>query len=256
MMGISDRTRIYHVTYAGPQHICFLFFWGCNFKCRICLLKKEAFDCHLAENRLRIYEPSSLGAPPDRFITLSELRELLDPVALNQTFLMGAEPLCNPLLFRVLQYLKGERKCAVTLLTNGYLSPPLSVLDEVVFSFKAVTPGLHFDYTGREVGPVLRSFRRIARARQARLYAETVFIPGYVDAKEIEKIAEFIASVDTQIPFRIDAYIPIPGQPWESPAVADIAALGERINTILPHATYFHGEGGKKELAYPVARLY
>jgi pyruvate-formate lyase-activating enzyme len=130
------------------------------------------------------------------------------------------------------------------------------MIDEVVFSLKAVTPALHLDYTGREVGPVLRSFRRIARARQARLYAETVFIPGYVDEREIEKIAGFIASIDTRIPFRIDAYVPIPDLPWESPTVAEITALGERISTIFPHTSYFHGEGGKKELVYPVERLF
>lgn len=103
---------------------------------------------------------------------------------------------------------------------------------------------------------MLRSFRRIAGVRQARLYAETIFIPGYVDEREIEKIAAFIASVDPLIPFRIDAYVPIPGPRWEGPRVADIAALAARISIILPHTTYFHGDRGEKELAYPVERLH
>lgn len=255
-MRTSDQTRIYHVTYAPEQRICFLFFWGCNFRCRICLLKKEAFDCHLAENRLRMFEPAYMGVPPHQFLSFKGFEKILAPLALRQAFLMGAEPLCDPLCSRVLRHLRDDRHCTITLLTNGYLTPPLSLLDAVVFSLKAVTPALHLDYTGREVGPVLRCFRRLARARQVRLYAETVLIPGYVDEPEIEKIAAFVASVDPSIPFRIDAYVPIPGLPWESPAVADIAALAKRVSAILPHTTYFHGERGQKKLAYRVERLY
>lgn len=95
-MGTSDQTRIYHVTYAEQQQIGFLFFWGCNFQCRICLLKKEAFDCHLAENRLRIYEPSYVGAPPHRFLSVKGFEEILAPVALRQAFLIGPSPSAIP----------------------------------------------------------------------------------------------------------------------------------------------------------------
>jgi len=178
------------------------------------------------------------------------------PISLTKVFLMGAEPLCDPLLPVILRYLKEGRSCSVTLLTNGYYPVPTSLLDEVVFSIKALTPSLHWDYTGRENEAILRSFERIAGEKLVRLCAETVFVPDYVDEDEVLSIAQYIASVDRSIPFRIDAYLPIPGLPWRAPEASELAALKERAKAILPATTCLHGEEGKTELAYEVERLF
>jgi len=40
------------------------------------------------------------------------------------------------------------------------------------------------------------------------LTASTLLIPGYIDAEEVEKIAEFIASIDPKIPYALLAFYP------------------------------------------------
>lgn len=251
-----QQTKVYHITYSRENGIGALFFWGCNFRCRICLLKKEAYDCHLPENRFRIYDPSYKSKNPDQFVSLEQLIRVLNPVSLSKVFLMGAEPLCDPILPEILTYLKQERRCSVTLLTNGYYEVPIAMLDEVVFSIKAVTPALHSDYTGKDNKTVLTSFEKLGKQKKVNLYAETVFIPDYVDEPEIMKIATFIALVDRSISFRIDAYLPISGLPWRAPEVSELEALRDNVKEILPNTTCLHGESGKKELAYEVERLF
>ena len=205
----SPQTNVYHITYSREYGVCCLFFWGCNLSCQICLLKKEAFDCHLPEIRLRIYDPVYISERPSRFLTLQELVHLLEPLALKQIVLMGAEPVCDPCLSRILVSLKKLKTCSFVLLTNGRKLSPLAMLDEVIFSIKAVTPALHRDYTGVDNRVILRHFAQISSSKSVSLHAETVLIPGYVDEEEILRIAAFIASVDRSVPFRIDAYLPI-----------------------------------------------
>ncbi len=250
------RTRIYHITYSREYGVGCLFFWGCNLRCRLCLLKKEAFDCHLPENRLRIYEPSYRSGRPARFLTMEGLRERLDPLPLRQVVLMGAEPVCDPLLPAVLAAIRKTKECSFVLLTNGRKLPPLGMVDEVIFSIKVITPALHRDYTGFSNRDILRNFARIAACPSVRLHTETVFIPGYVDEEEVLKIAAFIASVDRSLPLRIDAYLPIQGLPWRAPAPEEISALADRAKRILPNTNCFYGDGGRTELAYEIEKIF
>lgn len=252
----SPRTNIYHITYSREYGICCLFFWGCNLSCRLCLLKKEAFDCHLPETRFRIYDHGYKSKRPDRFLSLHQLHELLNPLPLKQIILMGAEPMCDPLLPVILDSLKKHRSCSFLLLTNGKILPPLMLLDEIIFSIKAVTPSLHRDYTNDDNEIILKNFIEIASCKFLLLHTETVFIPGYVDEEEILRIAAFIASVDRSIPFRIDAYLPIQGLPWRVPTPEEIQALAYRTKQVLPNTTCFYGDKGKTELAYEIERIF
>ncbi len=254
--GQSPLTHVYHITYSREYGVCCLFFWGCNLRCRLCLLKKEAFDCHLPENRFRIYESGYRSGRPVRFLTMNELRQHLDPLPLKQVVLMGAEPVCDPLLPDILLTLKKASGSSFILLTNGKVLPPLALLDEVIFSIKAVTPALHRDYTGCGNEDILANFRTIASRYPPILKTETVFIPGYVDEEEILGIAAFIADVDGSISLRIDAYLPINGLPWRAPDPAAVEALARRAREILPNATCFYGDGGKTELAYEIERIF
>jgi pyruvate formate lyase activating enzyme len=250
------QTRVYHITYSREFEICSLYFWGCNIRCRICLLKKEAFDCHLPENRLRIYDPDYRSPRPRRFLSLKELCERLSNLTLKTTFLMGAEPLCDTALEDILEYLKQQKRSHISLLTNGYKLPPLALIDEVVFSIKAVSRDIHRDYTGFNNAGILKNFRTISRAPDVRLYTETVFIPDYVDESEVLKIAAFVASVDRELPFRIDAYLPIPGLPWRAPSVGEIESLAEKVKEVLPQATCFYGDQGNTPLAYDIEKIF
>jgi pyruvate-formate lyase-activating enzyme len=250
------QTNVYHITHSRELEICSLFFWGCNLQCRICLLKKEAYDCHLPENRLRIYDPDYRSKKPNTFLPLPELFGLLSGLNIKKTFLMGAEPACDPALPDIMNYLTSEKDSKISFLTNGKELPPLSLLDEIVFSIKAITPALHKDYTGFDNTDIVKNFKTIAGNEKIRLYAETVFIPDYVDESEMVKIAEFIASMDRSIPFRIDAYVPIPNLPWRAPSVNEIESLAEKVKRILPRTTCFYGDRGNTPLVYEVERVF
>ncbi|MGZ6236066.1 MAG: radical SAM protein [Syntrophales bacterium] len=252
----SRSTNVYHITYSKQHSVGCLYFWGCNLRCKLCLLKKEAFDCHLPETRLRIYDPSYESERPTRFLTLRKLMLLLDPLSLKQIVLMGAEPVCDPILPPILASLKQSKDCSFVLLTNGRKFPPLSMVDDVIFSIKAVTPALHRDYTGVDNKITLRNFTKIAAAKSVSLHVETVFIPDYVDDDEVLRIADFVASVDPEIPFRIDAYLPIQGLPWRAPQAREIQSLAEKVRYILPNTSCLYGDGGRSELAYEVEKIF
>jgi len=70
------------------------------------------------------------------------------------------------------------------------------------------------------------------------------------------KIAEFIASVDRHIPFRIDAYLPMPGPPWRAVKTSEIEAVRDRVREALPNTTCLHGDYGRKMLAYEIERVF
>ena len=252
----SARSNVYHITYSREYNVCCLYFWGCNLRCRLCLLKKEAFDCHLPENRLRIYDPPYRSEQPERFLMMQGLLSLLDPLAIRQVVLMGAEPVCDPCLPEILTSLTQSKGCSFILLTNGKKLAPLSMLDQVIFSIKAVTPSLHKDYTGDDNKLILRNFVEIASCKSVSLHTETVFIPSYVDEDEVLRIADFIASVDRLIPLRIDAYLPIQGLPWQAPKTEEIQSLAERVKRILPNVSCLYGGEGRTELAYEVERIF
>lgn len=252
----SQKTKVYHVTYSREHGVCCLYFWGCNLRCKLCLLKKEAFDCHLPETRFRIYDPAYKSERPAHFLTLQKLFVLLDPLLLKQIVLMGAEPVCDPRLPRILTYLKESKDCTIILLANGKKMPPLDMPDQIIFSIKAITTSLHRDYTGYDNDVILKNFSKIASCKSISLRTETVYIPGYVDEDEVLRIADFIASVDRSIPLRIDAYLPIQGLPWRAPTVEEIQSLNEKVRCILPNTSCLYGNEGKTELAYGVERIF
>jgi pyruvate-formate lyase-activating enzyme len=252
----TESTSLYHITWGKEFGICSLYFWGCNLRCRICLLKQEILDCHLPETRLRIYEASSVSSRPSRFLTFGRTIDILNRLPIKRVFLMGGEPLCEPLLPQILEFLRWHKACSISLLTNGKLKPPVQMLDEVIFSIKAITPSLHRDYTGFPNRRIVKNFKQLADSPQVRLYVETVFIPDYVGESEVMKIAAFIASINPDIPLRIDAYLPVPGECWRTPEVEELEKLKDRVLTILPRATCFHGKWGDEPLAYEVERIF
>ena len=115
---------------------------------------------------------------------------------------------------------------------------------------------MHRDYTGVDNKVILRNFTEIAASKSVSLHVETVFIPDYVDEDEVLRIADFIASIDPAIPFRIDAYLPIQGLPWRAPQAHEIQSLTEKARCMLPNTSCLYGDEGKTELAYEVERIF
>jgi len=133
----------------------------------------------------------------------------LEQVAFNKIIFLGSEPTVDKDFLSLAKSIK-DRLCAYnTLITNGYEYVEDEVIDEVCVSIKAISPGIFKDFTDRSnPEQVLSNFKKYDGNSWLKVRAETIFIPGYIDKDEIEKISSFIASVNKTIPYRIDAYIP------------------------------------------------
>ncbi len=78
----------------------------------------------------------------------------------------------------------------------------------VKFDLKAFNPFLHLILTGRDNKQTLRNFEKIYDKFPDVLSATTLLVPFYVDEKEIEGIAKFIASFDDKIPYSLLVFHP------------------------------------------------
>lgn len=214
--------KIYHITHSPGAGTAHLHFWGCNLSCRACLLKKELYDCHLAETKRRLFNPTRESPiAPERFLDLEEVMRILRGLEVRQVFLMGAEPTTDPELSQLTEALHREPGSYNILITNGLIPADIKHIDEVVVSIKAYSDRLHRHYTGKSNKKVLENFVRYYQSG-VRLRAESIFIPAYIDYPEIEMISRFIGQVNRSIPYRIDAYIPIGDNSWRRPTPGEI----------------------------------
>jgi len=84
----------------------------------------------------------------------------------------------------------------------------------VKFDLKAWDENIHRALCGVSNKAALQNFSMIGeryfenRSEVPILTASTLLIPGYVDAEEVEKIAEFIASINPKIPYTLLAFYP------------------------------------------------
>jgi len=244
--------NIYHITYSPePKTVC-LHFWGCNLSCRACLCLKKIYDCHLDETKEAIFQAGKLAKPvPKTFLPLNKVKEVLHSLEVQQVIFMGQEPTIDPVLPELAEGLHREFGSYNILLTNGFKIPPAEDFDEVVFSLKAYTDSLHRDYTGRSNKDAVNNFISIYKSG-VKLRAESVFIPEYIEHNEIENIARFIAQVDKNIPYRIDAYLPVAGNPWRRPTVDEMKAAVTAAKRYLHNVSCLTGN---EELKYKVVRI-
>ncbi|HAG09290.1 MAG TPA: radical SAM protein, partial [Desulfotomaculum sp.] len=99
---------------------------------------------------------------------------------------------------------------------------------------------IHQEYTGKSNKMVLENFQKLYQSK-IKLSAETVLIPDFIDKEEIGKIAKFIASVDKEIPLRIDAYWPIFSKRWRAPTVEEIKEAVEEAKSYLIKVSFLAG---------------
>jgi pyruvate formate lyase activating enzyme len=83
----------------------------------------------------------------------------------------------------------------------------------IKFDIKAWNEPLHKVLTGVSNKQTLENFRYLSKFTYQRpqpplLIASTLLVPGYVDIKEIENIAEFTASLNPDIPYSLLAFHP------------------------------------------------
>lgn len=119
---------------------------------------------------------------------------------LEEAVLGGEEPTIDPALPMIVRELR-NRKLKIRLLTNAYeisnelLNELRQCADcEVVIGIKTLDPDKHIKYTGKPIEPVLRNIRKLVEGN-IRVIFETVLIPSLNDAKDIEEIAKYLASI-------------------------------------------------------------
>ncbi|MGB2842417.1 MAG: radical SAM protein [Halobacteriota archaeon] len=178
---------------------------GCNFHCKGCF--RPARD---------------EGGTP---LTAEETLERMERACLNyygkvpsEAMITGGEPtLDRDYLLSLVKGLKEKGFEKIVLMTNGY---ELGVdedyvneleeagLTEAHVDLKAFSEDVHRWYTGKSNEPVLRAIEKL-NASGIKLLVQTVYMPGIVDDAEIEKIAKFFASVNKNIKYRINPFVPI-----------------------------------------------
>jgi len=120
--------------------------------------------------------------------------------------------------------IKGADGCILRICweTNGAMQEPfLSMIADlslqsggcIKFDLKAWDTPIHYALCGVSNNKTLENFRALAmRSRQRTepplLIASTLLVPGYVDEKEVQRIAGFIASLNPEIPYSLLAFYP------------------------------------------------
>ncbi len=228
------KTRVYHISFHTAHKLSCLFFWGCNFECIGCLRKVEPFDCHFPAPKLspKPFSPA--------FLTVEDIIDALKNVKPQVVVFEGWEPTLDPHLGKIATELHREIGTCNYLLTNGYILPELEGIDEVKVSIKAFSDEIHREYTGKSNRRVLYNLREFYQ-RGIKLSAETVLIPGYVNEEEIGRIARFLASVDKEIPLRIDAYWPIASKKWRPPTAYEMRQAVDEAERYLVNVSFLGG---------------
>ncbi|HID17968.1 TPA: radical SAM protein [Candidatus Bathyarchaeota archaeon] len=248
-------TNIYHIVYFERDKSIYIFFRGCNFACKGCILRLSPWDCHLPPS---LYSKLQ-GRSASQTLSQAEAGFLIERLEVERAVLGGGEPTVDMELPSILRLLS-DRNIYTILLTNGHnldadmvQSLEAAGLNEVCVSIKAFTDNIHTYYTGASNQKLLENFKRLNK-RRMRLRAESILIPGFIDVDEIECVARFIASLNPAIPYRIDAYIRVPGAPWPDASSESVRRAAEAARKYLENVSYLNADvpivGGVKVI-YP-----
>jgi len=235
-------TNIYHIAHHHDNSI-YVFFQGCNFQCKGCILKQLIWDCHLNDA-----DQHDLQAIKDlKKLSLNEFRAIVKEIDVRRAVLGGGEPTLDKELTDIISMLNAL-DVETHLLTNGYILNENFIkkleeagLSSTYVSIKAYDNDIHQFYTGQTNEPVLNNFKLLSKSR-IKLMAESILIPGLIEYDEIGRIAKFIASIDPSIPYRIDGFIPINNTPWRAPSPEEVIKASEIAKRHLENVHYIHSE--------------
>ena len=223
--------KVYHIAYEPSYHSLDFHFWTkCNLGCRGCYTNYEKLDFGLMDDPVSDIAAKPPETAPTRFLSYEEIMERLKGLKVKHAIFMGTEAALDPELPKLAKALHDDFHSHNIMLTNGVKLTDMVDIDEIIFSIKAYSEDIHQEYTGRSNKKILENFANIYRSGK-KIQAETVLIPGYIGAKEVECVARFVASVDKDITLRVDAYFPVPGCPWRAATkeeVEEAARLAEK----------------------------
>ena len=190
--------------------------------------------------------------PPKCFLTLSEVQQILDGLEFNSVVIEGQEAGLDPAYPAFTRMIHERYGARVTLVTNASELPDLGNTDTVEVGLKALDDRLHINYTGVSNRQTLENFDKLI-AMGKKVVVDTVLIPGYIDAAEIERTAAHVASRDPNIPFILLPYFPIGDNPWQRPTPAEMDEAAERVKKHLKRVFYFRGD---EALKYPIYNVF
>ncbi len=134
-----------------------------------------------------------------------------------KAMITGGEPtLDREYLMALVTGLKAKGFKEIILMSNGYeigleenyASELVDAgLTEAHIDVKAFSEDIHIWYTGKSNKPVLNAVRML-NDTGIELLIQTVYMPGIVDDKEIERIAEFLSTVNKAMKHRINPFTP------------------------------------------------
>ncbi len=225
----------YRITWNEKYNFATLHNRGCTFRCPFCSYRLRSG----ADGRPGFSEPA-----PARFLSVEEQKEALRKLRPGKVYFMGGEPTVAAELDEMIAF-AGRELGAETKLghTNGSRLPILG-LDGANVGFKAWSEELHLRITGRPKSLIYDNFRRAFDAGM-KLSANMILIPGLVGLDEMESFVRFLAGLDRAIPFHINGYIPIPGQPWERPTDAAMAEARQMAESYLANVGSSHLTSGE-----------
>ena len=235
---LGDKINVYHITYAPKTKTANVHFDGCNFDCLGCIRKKTMYDVHLkTEPRGKIC-----------YLSVDEVLKILAKLGARRVILMGGEPTIDPELPTLTEKLRVSDIYSV-LLTNGHElnEKLLENVNEICVSIKAYSDELHRKFTGKSNKKALKNFRKIYDSGIS-LSSESIYIPDLIELKEINKIAQFISSIDLEIPYHIDAYVPV-NDLWRAPMSREVKSAAKEARKHLKNVTYLCGN---EKLKYEV----
>jgi len=246
------KTHVYHITHTPATQSASLRFWGCNMACLGCLCKEGIYDHLLKEERLGGHAIPGTKEKPEHLLDFDEVMARLSPFKLKRIFLTGEEASIDPQYAALTRAFHERFHTENVLYTNGYAMASLDDTDAVEVGIKAFSEELHLRYTGRPARSVQENFKRYA-ASGVRLTAASILIPGLVEIDEIERIAQFIASVNKDIPYFVLPYFPAGGNPWRKTEPWETAEAMRRVGKYLNNVSSC--QGTEQEILYDVERV-
>lgn len=183
-----------------------VFFYGCNFNCIFCQNPSHK----------RVYTAPEMRL--NEFVT-----NVMDNSKVGCICYFGGSPEPHlPFALRASEKILQERKIRICWEWNGCgnqrlvrRAAELSFRSDgvVKFDLKAFDKSLSVALSGRPNDRAYENFRAIAEEffserESPVLTATTLLVPGYVDKREIEKIARFISELNPEIPYSLLVFHP------------------------------------------------
>ena len=228
------------VTYMEHTKTLFIYNFGCNWACSVCTY--------------RIKDPCN--GEECKKIPENKIMELIEEYYRNEKAekvkFLGGEPLINPHLPAIAKFAMNLGARVGIGHTNLSIMPPEGV-ESAVVSIKAISEDIHRRYTGNFSNKeVLENFEKCYQ-KGITLKTNTVLVPKFVDVDEVERIAEFVASIDDNIPFHIIGYMPVPNFPWRRPTFDELKNAVTIAKKHLKNVTY--SRPSIEEISYPSKRI-